>query len=116
MNLVSFLVSIGINVVSSAVYDKLRSFFSKKPNPTSEELTKEMQKHLANGNLIISGSHVFAKDSICLESSMGTEFQIKDGSSTRTDQTSMEVGLGAFISGSGGAAIHQSKDGITFSV
>ena len=133
MTLESFLVSLGVNITSSAIYDILKSFLLKEPNPTLDRFNKEIQKHLAienakifsekiieflakNGDIIISGSNIFAKESICLKSSMGTEFQIKNGSSTRTDQTSMEIGMGAFIKGSGGATIQQSRDGITFSV
>ncbi len=64
----------------------------------------------------ISGSKIFAEESVMMASSVGSKFQVKDGSSSKTDHTSIEVGMGASVTGQNGAAIRQSKEGISFSV
>ena len=127
----TFLISLGINLTSNFLYDIIKSFLQRTPDPTVDELKAEIQKHLkiensqiiaakiidflANkGDIIISGSSVFARESISFQSSKNTKFQIKNGSSSKTDQTSISVGKSGIISGSGGATIEQSKDGITF--
>ena len=133
MSIDTFLISLGINLTSNFLYDNIKSFLQRTPDPTVDELKVEIQKHLKienlqiiaaknidflanNGDIDISGSSVFARESISFQSSKNTKFQIKNGSSIKTDQTLIAVDKNDIISGSGGATIEQSKDGITFSV
>lgn len=78
----------------------------------SEQIIEFLAK---NGDITICGSNIFARESICFQSSKGNSFQIKKGSSTKTDQTLVEVGIGGLFEGSNGAFMKQSKNGITLS-
>ncbi len=132
MTLDSLLKSFGVNLTSSFIFDKLKDFFQKQSKPSISDLKNELSNCInvenakivsdsiveflaKNGDITISGSKTFAKDTIAMLSAAGTQFQIKDGSSSRTDQNYIDVGMGASITGQNGAIITQSKNGISFS-
>jgi hypothetical protein len=132
MTLDSLLISLGVNLTSSFIYDKLKDFFQKQSQPSISDLKKELSKYIhvenarivsdsiveflaKNGDITISGSKIFAKDTITMASATGTQFQIKDGSTSRTNHNFIDLGMGASITGQNGASITQSKNGISFS-
>lgn len=132
MTLDSLLISLGVNVTSSFIYDKMKDFFQKQSQPSVSDLKKELSNYInvenakvvsdsiveflaKNGDITISGSKIFAKDTIAMVSAPGTQFQIKHGSTSRTDHNFIDLGVGASITGQNGASITQSKNGISFS-
>ncbi|NGX56067.1 MAG: hypothetical protein K1060chlam5_00301 [Candidatus Anoxychlamydiales bacterium] len=131
MSLDSLLISFGVNIASSFIYDVARKFFQEQQDSSLQDFKNELSKSLEienaeiisdsiieflakNGDINISGSKIFAKESIFLTSSSGTKFQIKDGSSSKTEHNSVDVGKGS-ITGKNGAEMKQSKEGISFS-
>lgn len=132
MTLDSLLISLGVNLTSNFIYDKMKDFFQKQSQPAVSDFKIELLKYInvenakvisdsiveflaKNGDITISGSKIFAKDTITMASAAGTKFQIKDDSTSRTDHTFIHLGMGASIIGQNGASIKQSKDGIFFS-
>lgn len=122
-----YLISIGIHVASSAIYDGIKRVLSK-PNPTYNELrtaiTSSLNVENANvyaekiidilaksGNITISGTHIFASNSINMFSSRNTELSFGDGSVSETRNTKIETTKGARIVSKGGAGIRQNDDG-----
>lgn len=133
MSLDALLLSLGINLTSSFIYDLMKAFFQKNCDSSLSDFKDEILKYLKiekaiiasesiieflakNGDIVISGSKIFAKESITMTSSLGTKFQIKDGSSSKTEHNSIELGMGASMSGQNGAVVTQSKDGISFCI
>lgn len=131
MTLDSLLISLGVNLTSSFIYDILKDFFQKQSQPSISDLKNELTNYIdvknarvvsesiveflaKNGDITISGSKIFAKDTITMVSTAGTQFQIKDGSTSRTDHNFIDLGMGASITGQNGASITQSKNGISF--
>jgi hypothetical protein len=132
MTLESLLMSLGVNLTSSFIYDKLKDFFQKQSKPSISDLKNELFNYInvenakvvsdsiveflaKNGDITISGSKIFAKDTIAMLSTSGTKFQIKDGNISKTDHNFIYLGMGASITGQNGASITQSKNGISFS-
>jgi len=132
MSLDELFVSLGVNLTSNFIYDCARNFFQKKRDASLQDFKNAISKHLIienvdeiisdsiieflakNGDITISGSKVFAKESIFFTSVSGTKFQLKDGSSSKTEHTSADVGENGFITGQNGAGMKQSKEGISF--
>jgi hypothetical protein len=82
----------------------------------SEIISDSIIEFLAKtGDITISGSKIFAKESIFLTSSRGTKFQLKDDSWSKTEHASVDVGENGSITGQNGAEMKLSKEGISFS-
>lgn len=128
MTLEQLLFQLGINLASSFVYEKVRDYFKNGANPTVDGLKGELVSYLniqdadikagkiveflaQKGDINISGTRVYASDSITMTSSRNTKFAFGDNSSSRTDKSSIKAGHGAQIVGQGGAKIEQDKDG-----
>lgn len=122
-----YLVSIGIHVASSAIYDGIMRVLSK-PNLTYNELRAAIISSLnvenanvyaekiidilaKSGNITISGTHIFANNSINMFSSRNTELSFGEGSVSETKNTKIETTKGARIVSKGGAGIRQNDDG-----
>lgn len=125
------LVSLGVNIASSTIYDFIKSRLNRG-SVTDAELATELHsqfpqltienakiistsaiKFLAeHGDIEIKGTNIYAKDSVWMQSAPGTKFEFKDQSSSTTESGSkIEVGQGASITGSNGAQIRQKPDG-----
>lgn len=132
MTLDSLLISLGVNVTSSFIYDKMKDFFQKQSQPSISDFKNELSNCInvenakvisesiveflaKKGDITISGSKIFAKDTITMVSAAGTQFQIIDGSTSRTDHNFIDLGMEASITGQNGASITLSKNGISFS-
>ncbi len=133
MTLDLLLESLGLNLASSFIYDLIKDIFQKNRELSLSDFKDELLKYIEiekaeiasdsiieflaeTGDIVILGSKIYSKESIVMTSSVGTKFQVKDGSSNTTEQTSIELGVGASITGQNGAEIRQSKDGISFRV
>jgi len=117
-----FLLSLGINLASNAIYDLLKSTTSKDElidriasqlSITDAKINAEKIIEFAakNGDIIISGSSIAASNKITLNSNFGTKFCIKDNCVSQTSSTKIVVGKDASIIGTGGAKIVQNSDG-----
>ena len=134
MTFEQLLLSLGVNLTSSVVYDVVKEYFQQVKNPTAEGLAVELARHLnidgatikaeniisflaKNGDISISDSYIFASKSIIMESSLGTQFTFGNNSVSQTEKSSIEAGHGTQITGSGSARIEQDEDSnINFSV
>ena len=109
----------GLNIGSQFIYDTIRSYLKRETKPTIEGLQRELASRLdvenANvraekiiqflaktGDIRISGSQVYASDSIFFKSAKNTKFSLRDNSSTITSKSSIHVGENAQIAGQGG--------------
>ncbi|MFC1613138.1 hypothetical protein ACFL23_02285 [Patescibacteria group bacterium] len=128
MTLAQLLISLGLNISSSFVYDKVKSYFGKEKSPTIEGLKKELSSHLKienaniksdkiiqflakNGDISIDGTQIYASKSITMASNKGTQFSFGNNSSSKTDKSAIEAGRDAKIVGQGGAKIEQDENG-----
>lgn len=121
------LLSLGINIASNAIYDFLKSALTQQ-QLTNEQLADELSNHLnisnariaadriiefaaQNGDINISGTYIFANDSITMKSASGTKFTFGNNSTSKTSTSEISAGSGATIEGTGGAQIRQNPDG-----
>lgn len=128
MTLDQILIQLGLGVTSSFIYERVRDYFSKNQNPTIEGLKNDLASHLSvenanvkadgiveflakNGDIYISGSHIYASKSIIMDSSENTKFTFGNNSVSKTDKSSIEAGFGSQIVGNGGGKIEQDEDG-----
>ena len=128
MTLDAYLVSLGVSISSSAIYDLLKTLFSAKESVTSDEVTDSLNSFLEihgasihadkiidvlakNGDISIKGTMIYAAESIRMASSSNTAFEFGDGSSSATDKTRIDAGKEAKIRGQGGAEVRQNDDG-----
>ncbi|MDD5529503.1 MAG: hypothetical protein PHX21_05675 [bacterium] len=129
MTLEQLLLELGINLSSSVIYDVVKGFFTKEKTAyTKEELTTEISSRLnienasikanniidflaQNGDINISGSQIYASESITINSSQGTKFTLKNNSTSKTNKSSIETGHVGQIIGQDGAKIEQDRDG-----
>ncbi|MFA4846398.1 MAG: hemagglutinin repeat-containing protein [Patescibacteria group bacterium] len=134
MDITPLLKELGVGIASSAVYDAVRGYFRSTTAPTIAGLKETVRPILniagadvvadrvidflaRNGDIRIVGTSIYASESITMSSSRDTRFDFGHGSTSRTDKSSIAAGLGANITGTGGAKIEQTKDGgIRFSV
>lgn len=131
MDLSHLLSNLGLNVASNAIYDFVRIAIQRSPESTRDSLQKELSAFLhvegadtkaetiitflaQRGDIVITGSRIYAKEKIEMSSAPGTKFVFGDNSSSSTAKSSIQVGHGAFIQGQGGAKIVQNSDGISF--
>jgi hypothetical protein len=120
------LLSLGVNLASSAVYDLLKSALGTAV--TREQLVERIASQLnitnakiaadriidfaaQNGDITISGTSIYAANSITMRSASGTKFSFGDNSSSKTSSSEITAGHGARIEGTGGAKIVQNPDG-----
>lgn len=120
------LLSLGINLASSVVYDLLKSAITT--TSTKEEIVEHIASQLnienakivankiiefaaQNGDIIINGTSIYATDSITMRSASDTKFTFGDNSISKTSTSEISAGYGAKIEGSGGAKIVQNPDG-----
>ncbi len=120
------LLSLGINIASSGIYDFLKSTLVTPT--TREQLVERLSSELnienariaadriidfaaQNGDINISGTSIFANDSISMRSASSTQFTFGNNSTSKTSTSEISAGYGAKITGQGGAAIVQNPDG-----
>jgi hypothetical protein len=120
------LLSLGVNLASNAVYDLLKSALGT--SVTREQLVERIVSQLditnasiaadriidfaaQNGDITISGTSIYAADSITMRSASGTKFTFGNNSSSKTSTTEITAGQGAIIEATGGAKIVQNPDG-----
>ena len=128
MDLSQLLLNLGLNVASNAIYDVVRSALRRDPKISRDSLKKELSVFLRidgadikadtiitflaeHGDIVITGSQIYATEKIELESAPSTKFILADKSSSSTLKSSIQVGQGASIQGQGGAKIVQNPDG-----
>ncbi len=121
------LLSLGVNIASNAVYDFLKSALDT-PLTTRAQLVDRLSSQLnianariaaeriidfaaQNGDINISGSYIYATDSITMSSASGTRFTFGNNSTSKTSSSEISAGQGATIVGQGGARIQQNPDG-----
>jgi hypothetical protein len=120
------LLSFGVNLASSAVYDLLKSALSE--SLTREQLVERIASQLnitnanivadriidvsaKNGDITIIGTSIYAADSVTMRSASGTKFTFGNNSNSKTSTSEINAGHGATIEGIGGAKIVQNPDG-----
>jgi hypothetical protein len=120
------LISLGVNLTSSAVYDIIKSALDT--TLTREQLVERIASQLniidaniladkiidfaaQNGDIIISQTSIYAADSITMRSASGTKFSFGNNSSSKTSTSEITAGHGASIEGASGAKIVQNPDG-----
>jgi hypothetical protein len=131
MDLSQLLINLGLNVASNAIYDIVRFALRRSPEVTHDSLQKELAAFLRvdgadikaetiitflaqRGDIVITGSRIYATEKIEMGSAPGTKFVFGNNSSSSTSKSSIQAGHGAFIQGQGGAKIVQNSDGISF--
>ena len=131
--LAALLLSFGGSLAASAVRDWVKDHFGEGQQVPRDELERELQAFLdvngvkakaatvidlwaGKGALKVTGSSLYAPDAITMGAGKGAEFSVGDGTTTETDRTKIEIGIGASIKGSD-SAVKQTPDGdITFHV
>ncbi len=132
-DLQSILTDIGGGIISNAFYDTFKSILSKGTTPKSEfesNIKDLLQLHNVKvegtalitllskkGYLHIDGSSIISKSRITIGSLDNGQFLFGNNSTSETDKSKIEAGVGAFIKGTGKSNIKQDENGnITFSV
>ncbi len=122
-----FLLSLGVNVASNAIYDFFKTTLTDH-ELTRDQLADKLSSHLKitnakiiadkiidfaakNGDIDISGTYIYANDSIHMKSANGTQFSFGNNSTSKTSTTEISAGFGASIVGTGGAEVRQNSDG-----
>lgn len=124
---------LGIGVTSDAIYDYLKSKFAGRTEITTTELQVALNDYLIihgvtadastimtvlaeKGVISVTQSQLYAPDQLIVGAGPGAAFSVGDQTTTRTDNTAIKAGSGAFMSGSN-AAVRQNPDGsISFHV
>jgi hypothetical protein len=121
----NIITNVGGGVITNAIYDaaKYLIFISK----TKEELIQKLDNTLhlygvnasaesivsiiaSKGFILIEGSHIKSNTSITMGSSSTGELTFGNNSTSETDKTKIEAGIGTFIKMYGNAKIEQGKD------
>lgn len=129
MDLAQFLISIGVNVSSSVIYDLLKArFASSKSNISQDDvldsiaslielddakvIAVKIVKFLAdNGDIEIRNSFIYSKAGIFFSTNQTGKLSIGSNTNSETGSTKISVGQNAKINLAGGANIEQDKDG-----
>lgn len=128
MKLEDLLTQLGLNISASLVYDVIKNYFHETKDPTVEGLKATLASRLditeakiisnniieflaQNGDITISGTQIYASNSVTLGSDQGTKFTLENNSKSSTNRSSIEVGDNSKIQGQGGAKIVQDADG-----
>jgi hypothetical protein len=64
-----------------------------------------------NGDIVITGTHVYASENITMRSAPNTKFVFGENSTSETATSKISAGTSARIEGQGGASIVQGSDG-----
>ncbi len=127
MTLEQLLLSLGINIWASAIYDVVKKYFEENSSPSIAGLKEEISSSLEidwadikaeniiellaqNWNIQISGSSIFAPNSISMWSTTWNQFTFWNNSISRTNHSSIEAWYGATIIWSWNTRIEQSSD------
>jgi len=129
MDLNQFLISIGVNLSSSVIYDLLKKRLTSSKSPVSENdvidsianlieldnakvIAQKIIKFLAdNGEIEIRNSFIYSKTGIIYSTNQTGKLSIGSNTNSETDNTKIHVGQNAQINLSGEAKIEQDKDG-----
>ena len=132
MNLGTFLMSLGINLSSSIIYDFIKLSISK--GKTRKEIIHDLSNYLQiegsdvksekiidflidNGTLCIENSKIYSNEAINYHTSTGKSGIAIKNTTSKTDSTEISVnGNTATIKMSGNAKIIQDEKGIKFVV
>jgi len=129
MDLTQFLISIGVNLSSSVIYDSLKERFASSKSCISQDdvldsiaslieldnakvIAEKIVKFLAdNGDIEIRNSFIYSKTGIFFSTNKTVNLIIGSNTNSETEKTKNFVGQNAKINLSGGANIEQDKDG-----
>ncbi len=128
MSIEQILIALGLNISSNVIYDIVKNYFKKSSSPSLEGLKNDVISQLQiknadikaekiieflaqNGDIIISGTSIYASDKIELSSSKHTSFIFGKNSKSETKKTKIETKGNSQIIGKGRAKIVQDKDG-----
>lgn len=129
MDLTQFLISIGVNLSSSVVYDLLKAKLTSSTSPVSQDdvlesiasiieldnaklIAEKIVKFLAeNGDIEIRNSFIYSNMGIIYSTNQTGKLSIGSNTNSETSNTKISVGRNARINLSGGANIEQDKDG-----
>jgi hypothetical protein len=129
MDLTQFLISIGVNLSSSVIYDSLKERFASSKSCISQDdvldsiaslieldnskvIAEKIVKFLAdNGDIEIRNSFIYSKEGIFYSTNKTGNLIIGSNTKSETEKTNISVGQNAKINLSGGANIVQDKDG-----
>lgn len=129
MDLTQFLISIGVNLSSSVIYDSLKARFTSPKSYISQDdvldsiaslieldnakvIAEKIVKFLAdNGDIEIRNSFIYSKGGIFYSTNNTGKLSIGSNTKSETENTNISVGQNAKINLSGGANIEQDKDG-----
>ncbi|MHA8083998.1 hemagglutinin repeat-containing protein [Aquirufa antheringensis] len=118
--------SYGISIGSNVIYDLIKTAITKTASKEklvsliSSELNiqnaiiaadKIIEFAARNGDIIITGTHVYASENITMRSASNTKFVFGENSTSQTATSKISAGTGARIEGQGGATIVQGSDG-----
>lgn len=123
----SYLVSIGVSLASSAIYETIKRVANRN-NATVEELKQELASVLnidgaevyaerliqilaQNGNISITGTHLYANNSISMFSTPGHTMEFGNDSISETKNTKIHTKGKSKIIARGKAGIRQNDDG-----
>lgn len=127
MSMDPLLLSFGVNIASSAIYDFIKSTLSSGITD-KDHLQTKLASYLRienanivaskiiefaaeNGDISISNSRVHANNTVAMQSASNTSFIFGHNSVSSTINTKIETTGNASIRGSGGASIIQSDNG-----
>lgn len=122
------LIQLGLNFASSYIYDAFKYCRSKCLKPTIEDYKQELTSLIQvkdveliarkiiefaakNGEIEISGSKIFADETIIYKSSARGKFELREGSISSTKLTQIRLGVDGRCMGQGNVEIVQSSDG-----
>lgn len=121
------LAELGMGITSNAAYDYLKAQFKGRTEISTSELQSAIGNYLTvknvnanaatamellakRGIIQVIGSNLYAPLSLMMGAEKGATFSVGDGTTTRTDRTAIEMGVGAKIQGSN-AEVRQNPDG-----
>lgn len=129
MDLTQYLISVGVNLSSSVVYDLLKAKLTSSRSPLSQDdilesiasiieldnaklIAEKIVKFLAeNGDIEIRNSFIYSNMGIIYSTNQTGKLSIGSYTNSETENTKISVGQNAKINLSGGANIEQDKDG-----
>lgn len=127
MDLEYFLISIGVNISSNFIYEKVNDFITNNKSPTTKELTEYLSNELnienayitsekiisffaEKGIIEIKGTHIYAAKRIEFTSSTGQTITFGENSISETKTTKMETKGNAKMVAKGNARIVQNDE------
>jgi hypothetical protein len=133
MDILSILNGLGLGVCSNAIYDFIKSDFANHRSQAKADFEHRLdaflringQKIQANtiiqalaneGKLVISQSQLYAPEQIVMGAAHGASFAFGDNSTSTTNNTGIQAGAGAWITGSNAAIVQGTDGSISFYV